>query len=258
VGESPFPLAFTWVPGREPGIVFLHGLGSSGRCFRDGFDSPRLGGRAMLVPDLVGFGASPAPEGFPYTMAAQAEAVAALCRRMGLGRLAIVGHSMGGAVGILLAERWPGPATHFTSAAGNLVAADCFLSRRVVEMGQQVFEDAGFEELKRGLRPRGGERRSLRAYFETLERTSTQAMFESSQDLVSLCDRGDLLGRFIRLDAAKQYLHDSDSEPPAELRRSLAAAGIPAIRIPDTGHGLMEDAPGAFYSALADFLEAAG
>ena len=109
----PPPASF-WVPGREPGLVFIHGLGSFGRCFRHAGQHPGLRGRAILIPDLPGFGGNPAPEAFSFTMQAQAGWLADLCRDAGLRRIAIVGHSMGGAVGILLAEVWTGEATSAT------------------------------------------------------------------------------------------------------------------------------------------------
>ncbi len=54
MADSPPKLAFSWVPGREPAIVFIHGLGADGRCFLGALDAPGLKGRALLVPDLAG------------------------------------------------------------------------------------------------------------------------------------------------------------------------------------------------------------
>ena len=77
-------LSFTWVPGQEPALVFLHGLGADGRCFRGALNAPELRGRALLIPDLPGFGSSPLPEEFSCTMDAYAESVIALCRKFNI------------------------------------------------------------------------------------------------------------------------------------------------------------------------------
>ncbi|MFH1679494.1 MAG: alpha/beta hydrolase [Candidatus Eisenbacteria bacterium] len=252
---SPALLAHARVPGFEPGLVFIHGLGSYGRCFRHAPDDARLRGRAMLFPDLAGFGESPAPDGFAFTMEEQADAVSALARSAGLARIAIVGHSMGGAIGVLLAERWKGEVTHFVSAVGNLIPEDCFMSRRMIEKDEAAYEASGFEALKRALRPGGPEALGpASTYYESLERTTARAMWRSAADLVHLSDEGDLLGRFLALRSARLYLYDNEHPIPAHLSRALAGGGVDVLCIPDSGHGLMEDNPDAFYGAVAEFL----
>jgi pimeloyl-ACP methyl ester carboxylesterase len=56
--------------------------------------------------DLLGFGGSEAPVGFPYTMAAQAAAVAAWIQGQGLVDPVLVGHSMGGYIAFEFLRRW--------------------------------------------------------------------------------------------------------------------------------------------------------
>jgi pimeloyl-ACP methyl ester carboxylesterase len=252
----PAPEAFTWIPGREPGLLLIHGLGSFGRCFRHAPESPRLKGRAMLIPDLHGFGGSPAPRGFSFTMEAQADSLAALCLSVGLGRIAIVGHSMGGAVGILLAERSAAGVTHCASAVGNLVPEDCFFSREIVRMGEDAFEERGFAEYVERFRLREEEAaKPWSTYGESLGMTSARAIFRSSVDLVRLSDERDLLGRFLALRCPRTYLCDTDNPMAASLDQALTAAEVPIARVPRTGHMLMEENPEEFYSAVADFLE---
>ncbi len=252
----PAPEAFTWIPGREPGLLLIHGLGSFGRCFRHAPESPRLKGRAMLIPDLHGYGGSRAPRGFSFTMEAQADSLAALCRAVGLGQIAIVGHSMGGTVGILLAERWAARVTHCASAVGNLVPEDCFFSREIVRMGEEAFEARGFAEYVERFRLREeAAAQSWSTYGESLGMTNARAIFRSSVDLVRLSDEGDLLGRFLALGCPKAYFCDTDNPMAASIERALIEAKVPIARVPRTGHMLMEENPEGFYSAVADFLE---
>ena len=254
----PAPPAFVWVPGREPGLLFIHGLGSFGRCFRHALESGRLPGRAILIPDLPGFGGEPTPEGFSFSMEAQADWLAALCRSIGLRQISIIGHSMGGAVGILLSERLAGEVTHFACAVGNLVPEDCFFSRKIAEMGEAAFEEHGFAEYAERFRPREDQAvASGSTYYESLRTTSPKAMYRSSVDLVRLSDQGDLLGRFLALRCPKIYLCDTESLMAPHLEGALRMAGVPIVLIPRTGHALMEDNPDGFYSVLADFLAGA-
>jgi pimeloyl-ACP methyl ester carboxylesterase len=247
--------AYTWMRGQEPLLVFIHGLGADGRCFRDALTAPALQGRALLIPDLVGFGNSPHREDFSYTMEAQAGLLLKLCKRLGASEITIIGHSMGGAIGICLVEMWPDSVTHFASAVGNLVPEDCFYSRTVRDMGWDAFQKGGFRKFKARIKAESRHARpSVSAYLASLNRTSARAMYLSSCDLVRLSDEGDLLSRFLHLPCKKLYMQDCDTHLPAHLTQALLTADVPMVRIPDTGHGLMEDNPSVFYSALAEFL----
>ena len=255
--RRPFPkLAYTWVPGQEPVVVFIHGLGADGRCFSGALNSPELKGRALLIPDLVGFGNSPRPDSLSYTMEAQAEFLCDLCQSLGVSQIAIVAHSMGGAVGILFAEKWPDTVTHFANAVGNLVPEDCFYSRPLIEMGWEAFSAKGFEEFKAEIAAQASRSdRPPSTYLESLQKTTAQAMYRSGSDLVRVSDEGDLLARFLRLSCHKLYLQDADSRMTSHLEKALHQAGVPILVIPNSGHSLMEDNPTGFYHTIARFLD---
>ena len=63
----------------------------------------------VVAPDLPGFGESEKPPStrFPYGVDSFTEAVADLYAGLGLGRVAVVGHGVGGAVALTLAARHP-------------------------------------------------------------------------------------------------------------------------------------------------------
>jgi pimeloyl-ACP methyl ester carboxylesterase len=85
----------------EPVLLLLHGLGATGDVW-DGWRpllAQRWPGR-WLAPDLPGHGGSrPLPE---YTFDTLAAAVAGLAT--GGGRTVVLGHSLGGVVGLVLAS----------------------------------------------------------------------------------------------------------------------------------------------------------
>jgi len=87
-------------PGPGPPVLLLHGFG--GAAWNWAELVPLLPGRRLLVPDLPGHGASTPVPAAP-TLAAFADAVAPLLD----GPADVVGHSMGGVVGLRLAERRP-------------------------------------------------------------------------------------------------------------------------------------------------------
>lgn len=89
-------------------VLLLHGLAASGRLWGSAFD--RLGARhRLLVPDLLGFGASPWPP-TGYSLEAHAAAVAATVAAAGVddAPAVVAGHSFGALVALALARSHPG------------------------------------------------------------------------------------------------------------------------------------------------------
>jgi pimeloyl-ACP methyl ester carboxylesterase len=88
-----------------PPVVLIHGFGASMRWFDDVV--PLLPRDLRIVRiDLLGHGGSEKPRD-GYSMENQADIVAQAMERLGIRRAAVVGHSMGGAVGTALVERHP-------------------------------------------------------------------------------------------------------------------------------------------------------
>ena len=93
-----------FVGGEGPPLLLVHGYGGAAWNFSE--LAPLLGGRRLLIPDLPGHGASSAlPAAAP--LAAYADVVAALCEAEGVEEADVLGHSLGGVVGLRLAERHP-------------------------------------------------------------------------------------------------------------------------------------------------------
>ncbi|HET6315970.1 MAG TPA: alpha/beta hydrolase, partial [Chloroflexota bacterium] len=84
-----------------PPVVLVHGITSNALSWaRVG---PALAeAHRVIAPDLKGHGDSDKPAG-GYANAQIAAEVARLCNSLGVKRIAVVGHSWGGAIGVLLA-----------------------------------------------------------------------------------------------------------------------------------------------------------
>jgi pimeloyl-ACP methyl ester carboxylesterase len=89
----------------HPPLVFVHGWGASHKFWRPAFTafSPRY---RCLAPDLPGFGLSEKPER-DYSVEALAGWLGRFLDALRLPRVTLVGHSMGGTIGLLFALDHP-------------------------------------------------------------------------------------------------------------------------------------------------------
>lgn len=93
--------------------MLLHGLGCSGRYFRE-LEQQLATTHTVITPDLPGHGASEKPLDRMWHLVELTNWVALLIEYLALGPPLIVGHSMGGGIAVDLAWRHP-------SAASGLV-----------------------------------------------------------------------------------------------------------------------------------------
>ena len=105
--------------GSGPPVVLLHGIPGSAESWREVADG-LIGGYDVIVPDLLGFGASDQPEDLRGLHAvAQACALDDLIDELGVGPVTVVGHDFGGPVALSLAARRPGAVTALGLLATN-------------------------------------------------------------------------------------------------------------------------------------------
>ncbi|PPK94150.1 pimeloyl-ACP methyl ester carboxylesterase [Kineococcus xinjiangensis] len=85
-----------------PALLLIHGIPTNHRLWWDVV--PRLQEHArVFAVDMLGYGDSPAPEGQGVDLASQAAALVELLDALGLDRVGVVGHDLGGGVAQILA-----------------------------------------------------------------------------------------------------------------------------------------------------------
>lgn len=97
--------------GEGPAVVFLHGSGpgASGTSnFRSNAPAFVAAGYRVLLPDLIGYGASSKPEGIDYTLQLFTDTVFEALNQAGVTSAILVGNSLGGGIAMQIAFDHPG------------------------------------------------------------------------------------------------------------------------------------------------------
>ena len=247
---TPNPSAFASgrLPGGGPLIVYLHGLGCAGsRDWPPVANSPGLRGRASLWIDLLGFGASPRPATFSYDLDDQAQALLPLLCAAS-EPLALVGHSMGSTLAVLLAERLSSVGRTPEAvilAEPNLRAAEATSSAKAARTPLPNFL-RGWEAWQRSI--------SSSWYRQSVALADPLAYHRSAVSLVA--HSAQLLPRFTGLAVPRKgYVHGSRSQGETlKTARQIAEASIPVAVVADSGHDLSADNPNGFAEAIAKLL----
>lgn len=124
--------------GAGPAVLLLHGFPSSSYDFRD--VTQRLGDRAWLTLDFLGFGLSDKPRPHRYSLLEQADIVAAVVADVAPGPVVLLAHDMGTSVATELLAR---------DIAGTLPFE---LQRAVLTNGSVIIERASLRRSQKILR----------------------------------------------------------------------------------------------------------
>lgn len=238
------------VRGSGPDVVLIHGLNGSAAVW-DGTVKAVPGYRYHLV-QIAGFaGAPPRGNATGKVVAPVAAEVARYIAEKGLRKPAVIGHSMGGVIALMLASRYParvGKAmvVDITPDAAGLVGlrsaalkpvADTLLGLLATPEGQSLFDrfDNGRSTSDRGV--------------------TSRALHELATT--------DLTPELPRIAAPLTVVY---ATPPGDPQRAAAvqrsygrsyagAKGAKLVRVANSGHMVMYDKPGEFGAAVRAFLK---
>ncbi len=236
-------LRYIEVPGDDPPLLWLHGwqCSSTGELMPAAVQAPLRGRRSLLI-DFLGHGYSDKPRDFPYTLEAHARTIVALIDVLGLTDCGIVGHSMGGDVGIQVAAARPEVVSLLILAESGIDAS-----------GEDAFPEDDFgalieeQEAEAEAEPGG-----LRAVHVGITRLiEPRALHRES---VSMRDGTDPTGRALlgSLQMPRWYLQGERSGPEPEWQQDLATIGVGWMVVPDAGHPMGLQNPLGFAQVVAE------
>lgn len=251
LGVRPIQISVDLRPSGSDLLVLLHGLGCAKESFSAAFECRALRRFSICAFDFPGHGRSEVRADQDHSLPSYAKITRLLIERIrtdlgARGRVLLIGHSMGGSVGLLAAQDIPS-LTHYISVEGNLVADDCGLvSRRIADQLSSEFITTGYGAFHDELA--GSGRKDLRAWAQWYRAAAPAAIHQSARSLVEWSDSGKLLEMFRRLRQDKAYIYGAKEDKRHILPR-LTDCRIQ--RISRAGHFLMVDRPRQFYETLA-------
>ncbi len=233
------------LPGTAPALIMLHGLGSaSSSWYPQAARHPHLRHHQCVLVDLLGFGFSDRPQAYTYSMESQAESVAALLDHLALSRTILIGHSMAGAIAILLAEARPDLVSHLVVAEGNLDSGPGFISSRIVSVSEDDFADRKHAVFVQQMHAAG-----YHDYAGSLRASDSRALHRSAVSLVAPRSPS-YRDRLYQLKTARTFLFGERTLPHPD-ERALRDAGIDVRVVPAAGHDMMADNADGFAAVVA-------
>lgn len=234
-------------------LFYVHGLGESSLAFEGVMASPQLAGWHHLAVDLPGYGKSPWPA-TSCGLAAHAEQLARFLAARRSAPVVILGHSMGGVIGTLLAAAAPDRVRAFINVEGNISLADCTYSGMVAEQERDVFLAGGLATFLDFIYEKGVTDRPHRTYFASLAMCDPRVLYDNACALVARSTPGTLAADLAALGLPIRYLLGDPRGTGPESRALLEAAGVPWQASAEAGHWPFLDQPAAFAGAVARFL----
>ncbi len=225
-------------------LLWVHGLGEHGGCFEAIVGHPRLTGFRSLTPDLPGYGDAP-PSGL--TLAGLAEHLARWLAARGADDVTLIGHSMGGVIGVLLAERHPRAVRRLINVDGNVSSGDCTSSGRLVDHGRPALIAHVEEQARTDL--------AHRAYLPRLRATDPTTLAHHAHELVVMSALEELAARQAALAIPNVYVAGSPGGACARSIALLETAGVRTVPIAPSGHWPFIDQPELFAGVIVEEVQ---
>ncbi len=208
----------------------------------------------LIMPDLRGFGRSPAPDGV-YTMREMADDVLALLDRLKIEHAIIVGHSMGGYVTLAFAHAYPqrvsGLGFVSTHAAADLPETHASRLKNARKVAR-----AGVDFLAKDMSQKITARPELvEPVRQIMEKACKQAVIGS---LKGMAERPDSTSILSSMRAPAVVIHGIDDkfvslEKAQDMAQFLPRAWL--VQVPNAGHLPMMSAPDVVASALSELIQ---
>ncbi|MFM2486963.1 alpha/beta fold hydrolase [Celerinatantimonas yamalensis] len=235
-------------PGDDVPIVFIHGLGCA-----SSFDYPQvasmrsLSDHRRILVDLIGSGYSDKPETFDYTIANHANCIEKLLDHLHIDNVVIYGHSMGGAISIVLANLIKNRVNALILSEANLDAGGGFFSKKIASFTENDFKNFGYANLIKESVASGNTE-----WAAGLSNSSPIAIHRNAISLIN----GQVPSwrqLYYSLGTAKTYIFGSHSLPDSDYDE-LNKNHINVVVVSNAGHSMAWENPKELASVIASSI----
>jgi pimeloyl-ACP methyl ester carboxylesterase len=250
--------------GEGPPVVLIHGFPQSSHVWRHAV--PVLAARfRVIVPDLLGTGASERPASARLDLVAQAGYLGELLDGLGVDRCAVIGHSFGGGIAQLLALDRPEVDAMVLLASSAFDAWPTAATREIQDTpAEQEVEDLVASGIRASLRsgmaaPDRLSPDDVEAYVRPWTGPGSVASFfrfARQIDGLGLVERTEDLGR-LEIPVLLFWGEQDPFYPPAIAERLNGAIPSSTLGLlPGCGHFLMDEAPETLVPMMFEYLRA--
>lgn len=226
-------------------LLILHGLGCASTFeYPHVALSPALLGRRMILLDLFGYGYSDHPNDFGYTVCDHATTVTNLVTALGIKKLNLYGHSMGGSVAIKAAHQMGDRVKNLVLSEANLDAGGGSGSREIASSDQDEYIDKNHAEVISSAVTHG-----FTEWAATMRLSSAKAVYLGALSLVQ-GQTPSWRELFYQHPARKSFIFGEKSLPDPDFD-ALPANGIKTLIVKNAGHSMGLENPTGLAKAIA-------
>ncbi len=248
------PLSFEEY-GQGVALILLHGFPLDHTIW-DGLVVHLQDKARLILPDLRGYGRSPAPRG-AYTMRLLADDVLGLMDSLQIEKAVLVGHSMGGYVSLAFARAYPGRLAGLGLVASQAVADAPERRQERIKLAAKVVR-RGVQSLAEGMPARLTTRAEWHPPLrELIANAPSQTVAASLKGMAAREDALDWLGS---IQVPTLVLAGAEDQIIPLERARLMAQMLPKgwlVELPDAGHMPMLEQPEKTAAAIRELVHCA-
>lgn len=251
------------IPGKGRNLVYLPGLSMpSVEQFLPVVTHADMFGHHSLLIDYIGSGCSDHSEKFDHSIESHARSVAAVLDYEGLKGCMVIGHSMGGTVGIMLSILRPDLVSNLIVAEANISPGGGEATRRIASYSEAEYLNEAHQKLLQELTKAEIEGDMKAAFINAAwSKADPAGLYKSSVALVEL----DVIFKeqFKKLSIPRTFIYGEESIPkdPNKARSDapdpdeLEAYDIRIAIVPKAGHAMMFDNLDGFAEVLKQSIQ---